>query len=595
MRRREAQRPTREHDQRTSGARALLRMMRGHRAAIGAAVALTLVGTALAMVQPLVVRDLLEGASGSLPWTGVGLLVALFLGQAAMKTVARYVLVRTGESLVLRIRLDLTDQLLRLPMRTYDRNRVGDLISRVGADSASLRIVGAEGVTHLFTGAIGLLGTVALMIWLDPSLFLLVLAAVVASALLLGSVLRGIRMTSLAAQSALGAMAAALERPLAAIRTVRANRAEEAETRRVAGHARSAYAAGVRMARFDAITAPSAELAINGAFLVVLLVGGTRVANGEASMADLVAFLLYMTYLTMPIGSLTQGVSMIQQGAGALERIGEIMALPREGDGEQGGPAPSVACLRDGSRPPALEFRDVSFAYVRGRPVLRRVNFEIPDRGYVALVGRSGAGKSTIFSLAERFYEPDGGQIAVAGRDVRSVSRAEHRSQIGLVAQDAPMLAGTVRENLVYGAPDAREDEVERVIELTDLGEVLARLPEGLDSEVGEHGTMLSGGERQRLAIARALLARPRLLLLDEPTSQLDAVSEAALRRTMRHVSTECALLVIAHRFSTVRDAEQIIVLDDGRVVASGTHADLSQTSDYYRELAAGTSAELVS
>jgi ABC-type multidrug transport system fused ATPase/permease subunit len=345
------------------------------------------------------------------------------------------------------------------------------------------------------------------------------------------------------------------------------------------------------MARFEAVTGPSAELAVNGAFLVVLLVGGARVANGTASMPDLVAFLLYMTYLTMPIGSLGQGVSMIQQGAGALQRIGQVMALPRECDDERGLPVRPAAGARNGGwAAPALEFRDVSFGYVRGRPVLRRVSFAVPQRGFVALVGRSGAGKSTIFALAERFYEPDGGQILAAGRDVSTVSRHEHRASIGLVAQDAPMLCGTVRENIAYGAPHASAEELARVVELADLTEVIARLPDGLESEVGEHGTMLSGGERQRLAIARALLVRPRLLLLDEPTSQLDAVSDAALRRALRVVSAESALLVIAHRFSTVRDADEIVVLDEGRVVATGTHEELYETSDYYRELASDSS-----
>jgi ABC-type multidrug transport system fused ATPase/permease subunit len=570
-----------------AGARALLRTLRGHGAPILAAVALTLAGTALGMAQPLVIRHVLSGGAVAVAWTSIALLVGLFAGQALLKTIARYVLVRTGERLVLRIRSDLTAHILRLPMAAYDRQRVGDLLSRVGADSAALRDAGALGASHLLTGVVGLAGTVVLMLWLDWLLFVLVAAVVLLAAAIMATALRGIRVTSLASQRALGAMAAALERPLAAIRTVRASGAEAAEDERVERHAHAAYRAGVRTARYEAITGPSSELAVNGAFLVVLLVGSLRVADGSAAMADLVAFLLYMTYLTTPIGYLSQAVSLIQRGAGALERIDEIMRLPREDDDERPRRRTVVAqAARRQGDAPALEFRDVGFAYDAARPVLHDVSFAVPARGMVALVGRSGAGKSTIFALAERFYEPAAGRILAAGRDVRAVSRREHRAAIGLVAQDAPVLSGSVRENLAYGAPAASVAQLRRVAELVDLGPVLARLPHGLDSEVGEHGARLSGGERQRLAIARALLREPRLLLLDEPTSQLDAVSEAAMRRTLALVSEHAALLVIAHRLSTVCDADEIVVLDAGRVVATGTHDELCDTSPYYRELA---------
>jgi ABC-type multidrug transport system fused ATPase/permease subunit len=286
-------------------------------------------------------------------------------------------------------------------------------------------------------------------------------------------------------------------------------------------------------------------------------------------------------------------VGVIQQGTGALQRINEVLELSREADGT---PADLIDAGHGRSkgawRPMALnasavlEFCDVSFAYDPERPVLCDVSFQVPQRGIVALVGLSGAGKSTVFALAERFYDPDRGKILFEGTDVRLLGRRQYRGRIGLVEQHAPVLYGTLRENLVYTAPDAQEEEIDHVVRLANLSDLVSRLPRGLDTEVGEHGMMLSGGERQRVAIARSLLTRPSLLLLDEPTAHLDALNEAALSRTMDQVRSECALLIIAHRFSTVRNADMIVALRDGKVVGIGTHEELMRTSDYYRSLA---------
>lgn len=340
------------------------------------------------------------------------------------------------------------------------------------------------------------------------------------------------------------------------------------------------------MARLDAMIGPASQLAVNGSFLLVLLVGGIRVADGTSSVADLVAFLLYMTYLLGPVGSVFEAASIIQQGMGALKRITETLDLPREPGCTaspvlvQRRPTGNGGVATDASTP-VLEFRDVWFGYESARPVLRGVSFQIPAYGQIALIGRSGAGKSTIFALAERFYDADRGTVRFRGQDVRALTPGEHRGAIGLVEQHAPVLFGTLRENIVYSAGDADEEAMGRAVELASLTELIARLPRGLDSPVGERGTMLSGGERQRVAIARSLLTRPALLLLDEPTAHLDSANEAALARTIKGLSTQCALLVIAHRFSTIRAADQVVVLDNGRVVAVGTHDDLMGTSHY--------------
>ncbi|MFG2002804.1 ABC transporter ATP-binding protein [Spirillospora sp. NPDC048911] len=561
----------------------ITRILMGQRGWVVLAVVLSLAASALGLTQPLVVRELVGAATGPVPWGLIALLAGLFAASTAVKAFVRYVLGRIGETVVLGLRLRLVDHVLRLRMREYERQRIGDLVSRVGTDTMVLRRVVAEGVTEAVAGTIVLAGVVTLMVWLDWFMSLVVAALVIAGALVLIPVLARTGKASWHAQEATGEMTADLERALSAVRTVRAGTAEDRESERIAARARRACAEGVRMARLDAAAATASDLAVQGSFLVILLVGGVRVATGAGSVADLIAFLLYLLYLAGPIGSLFEAVSVVRQGSGALRRITDVLDMPKETGALQG--ALADPARRGGD---VLEFRNVSFGYAPDRPVLRGVSFAVPPGGHVALIGRSGAGKSTVFALAERFYDTDRGMILFEGRDVRALDRARHRGRIGLVEQHAPVFHGTLRENLLYARPDASDAELRRVIDLANLTDVIARLPAGLDTEVGEHGMRLSGGERQRVALARAMLARPALLLLDEPTSQLDPVNEAALRTAIDQVSAECALLVIAHRFATVQPADHVIVLDDGEVVAAGPPAELMETSAYYRGMATG-------
>lgn len=581
-----------------AGVRDVLRIVGAHRRAVSLAILLSLTASGLALTQPLLVKRAIDGAGvGPIPWRPVLLLGLLFGAQAAVQGIGRYLLAKASEEIVLKVRLNLIDHLIRLRMPAYDKGRTGDLISTTTADTLALRRAVSEGFTEAVTGAVGMAGAIGLMIWLDSTLFAIVAALVVAAGLLVVSVVRGIRATSLRSQRSLGDMASDLERALSAIRTVRASGGEQRESARVGDRARAVRKASVRMARLDAVVGSASELAVGGSFIAVLLVGGLRVSSGESSVGDLVAFLLYMTYLAVPIASVFQAVSAVQQGTGALQRINAILALPVE---SETGRTPALAGTgRLSGRPavergpvaqPVLEFRRVTFGYDPTRPVLREVSFQVPKRGHTALIGRSGAGKSTVFALVERFYDPDQGQVLFEGSDVRSLDRSQHRARIGLVEQHCPVLHGTLRENLLYAAPDADDEAVEEALHLTNLEKVVARLQRGLDSDVGEHGMLLSGGERQRVAIARSLLTRPSLLLLDEPTAHLDPFNEAALSRVIEEVSSWCALVVVAHRFATVRSADQIVVLDRGEVVAVGGHGELINTSKYYRAVANGWS-----
>jgi ATP-binding cassette subfamily B protein len=295
--------------------------------------------------------------------------------------------------------------------------------------------------------------------------------------------------------------------------------------------------------------------------------------------------------MVMPLGNFIGAITSVNSALGALGRIQEIIDLPIEGDGERdgGGLGPGVADS-------AIAFDDVVFSYdekaldadedARDRTVLRGVSFTVPRGKRTALVGPSGAGKSTILALIERFYDPEAGVVRLGGVDITAIDRDALRAQIGYVEQDAPVLAGTLRENLVLGRPDASDEDCLRVLEAVNLTDVLERNPLGLNAPVGESGVMLSGGERQRLAIGRALLAAPPILLLDESTSSLDGLNEQRLRLAIDAVAENRTLLVIAHRLSTVVDSDQIVVLQKGEVVGIGTHSELVESTPLYRDLA---------
>jgi ABC-type multidrug transport system fused ATPase/permease subunit len=390
------------------------------------------------------------------------------------------------------------------------------------------------------------------------------------------------------AQEEVGAMSAAVERALSAVRTIRASGATAREVDVVGQSATRAYRAGVRVARLEAMVAPAGSVAVQGAFLAVLGVGGYRVATGAITVADLVSFILYLFLLVMPLGQAIGAYTQLQTGLGALARITEVLALDPEGDDrpERPGTVAIPVLPAAGAPTPLLELDGVSFRYADGTDVLHDVSLSVPAGSRVALVGPSGAGKSTILALVEGFYPVTSGAVRWAGVDVRDLPRAAVRARLGYVEQEAPVLAGSFRDNLLLAAPGASDPELWAVLADVGLTAVVQRSPRGLDVPVGDDGVLLSGGERQRLAIARSLLARPALLLLDEPTASLDARNEQLLRETLAAAAADRSLLVVAHRLSTVLDSDVIVVLDGGRVVAQGTHAELLETNPLYRELA---------
>ena len=565
----------------STGARALWPYLRPHRRTLGLVVVLSFLGAGAALALPLLVRAVLDGLGSGASVTGVvALLAVLMVAGALLDGVSRYLLQRTAEGVVLDARIGLGGRLLRLPVAEYDRRRTGDLISRVGADTTLVSAVVTSGLVELASGAVVAVGALVLMALLDP---LLLVVTVLAVGLGIGAaavVSTRVRARSRRAQAAVGDMTSSVERALSAVRTIRAARAEARETAVVASSARAAYDAGLGVARLEAAIGPLANVAVQASFLAVLGVGGARVATGTLSVGDLVAFVMLLFLLIQPTVSGLRAWTTLQSGLGALSRIEEILDI----DPEDAADLAAAPTTHDDA--PAVALVDVDFDYPDGTAVLRGVSFTMARGTRTALVGPSGAGKSTVMALVERFYDVSGGAVRVGGADVRAWPRGALRARLGYVEQEAPVLAGTVRENLLLAAPGADEAALRAALASVNLLERIDRGPHGLDSEVGDAGVLLSGGERQRLAIARALLAAPPVLLLDEPTASLDARNEAALRVAVDAVAHDRTLLVVAHRLSTVVDADQIVVLDGGRVVAVGRHEELVTTSPLYRELA---------
>jgi ABC-type multidrug transport system fused ATPase/permease subunit len=593
---------------RARGERARWRVMYGyvrpHRLALLAGGVLSLLTAATGLALPLVVRALIGDLGNHRAVAAVLLLMTvLVIANAALGAVGSYVLRRTAESVVLAARRRLVDRLLGLTIGGLDRAEPGDLMSRVTSDTTLLRDVTTNSVVGVVTGSLTLVATLVLMGLLDVVLLGVTMGVFGVTAVVIGVVVPRIGRAARQAQDSVGVMGAALERMLGAFRTIKASGAERREGERIHAAAREAWRADVRAAKWQAIAGNTAGLSVQCAFLAILAVGGARVSSGAISVGTLVAFLLYIFYLMMPIQLLEEAASQFQVAGAAVARIQEAERLPVEpADPPASLPRPGPAAAAWPAHPPStagsasvvpippasVAFERVRFGYRPELPEVHHgVSFTIPPRGMTAFVGPSGAGKTTVFSLIERFYEPQAGLVLVDDTDVRDWPISQLRAAIGYVEQDAPVLSGSLRENLLLGAPEATEADIAEMLRITRLTGLVARLPDGLETAVGHRGTRLSGGERQRVAIGRALLRRPRLLLLDEATSQLDALNEAALRATVAETALITTVLVVAHRLSTVTMADRIIVMDAGYVKAVGTHAELVAGDPLYAELAA--------
>ena len=510
----------------------------------------------------------------------LGLGFVIGMGSYLRMSILNYV----AEQIMASVRRALFSHVLTLPLHWFETAKTGDVLARLNADTAVVQTVLASTVSMAVRNVILLIGGLVLVVLSSAKMSVVVAAVVPVVVIPLVVLAKRLRVASLAAQNALGEVSAEAEESLTGIHTVMSFAQNEQVMYRFDKRLKQALLAALSRVRLRAALSGFVIFMVIAGVAVILWIGGRDLLAGTISAGDLSSFIFYAFLVASSTGNLSELGGELQRAAGAADRIATLLAVAPQPDEAQ-----KHLSLEPSDKGITVAFTDAGFTYP-GRPdvpVLENISFTAEPGQKVAIVGPSGSGKTTLFQLLLRFYPLQTGQIALNGVDASQVGLAELRSFIGLVPQEPALFSVTIAENIAFGRPDASREEIKAAARQAAAHDFIQRLDGGYDALVGEKGVRLSGGQRQRIAIARAILCNPALLLLDEATSALDSVSEAAIQRALQELTVGRTSLVIAHRLSTVIDADKIIVIAEGRIVASGRHEDLMVNSDLYRELAA--------
>ena len=511
-------------------------------------------------------------------WLYVGAIVALGAVRALLMAARRLISGRQALAVEMDMRQGLYSHLVRLSFGFYDRHQTGQLMSRATVDLQGVRFFLGYGLIFFFQNVLTVISVTAVLFFFEWKLALIVLAVMPILVALAYRYSHVAHPTLREVQQKLADVATVAEENIVGVHVVKSFAQEPQETAKFQARSEAVFQQTLRANRQRALYVPFISWVPMLAQGAVLLIGARMVTSGELSIGGFVAFNLYLGMLVMPLRSLGMWIGQAQRATASGERIFEIMDEPKE-IAEQPG---AVELPAGGGH---LRFENVRFEYLEGRPVLDGVDLDVAAGKTIALIGQTGSGKTTLTSLVPRFYDVTEGRVTVDGADVRDLQLTSLRRAIGVISQDPFLFSATVRENITFGAPDLDEEEVERIARLAQAHEFVEQLPDGYDTVIGERGITLSGGQRQRLAIARALAVDPRILVLDDATASVDATTEARIRLGLREAMKNRTTLIIAHRLSTIALADEVVVLDEGRIVARGTHDELLETSTVYRDI----------
>jgi len=560
----------------------LLGFLRPYRLSLAVSIMLAVASQGAAIALIWLTKEAIDAALAThdpqMLWIIVGGVLAVGFARAALMSGRRVISGRQALAVEMDMRQGLYAHLVRLSFGFYDRHQTGQLMSRATVDLQGVRFFLGYGLIFFFQNAITVVSVTIVLLVFQWKLALIALAITPALVVLAYRYSHVTHPTLREVQQKLADVATVAEENIVGVHVVKSFAQEPQESAKFHARSEEVFDQTVRANRQRALYVPLISWIPMVAQGAVLLVGARMVTSGELSVGSFVAFNLYLGMLVMPLRSLGMWIGQAQRATASGERIFQVMDEP-----EEIAERPGAVALPPGDGD--LRFEDVRFEYLEGRPVLDGVTLDVPAGRTIALIGQTGSGKTTLTSLVPRFYDATGGRVLVDGVDVRDLTLTSLRHAIGVISQDPFLFSASVRDNITFGAPDLDDDEVERIARLAQAHEFVERLPDGYDTIIGERGITLSGGQRQRLAIARALAVDPRILILDDATASVDASTEARIRVGLREAMQDRTTLIIAHRLSTIALADEVVVLDEGRIAARGTHDELLETSPVYRDI----------